>query len=464
MARKVKHAIICLVFVLTCWQGASAQDAATSSAAQSLVYQPGTLALAEGQKVGDSNLNLIMQTDGNLVVYAKGHAVWASNTVGKCPGCVASYQGDGNLVLYDNNKRPVWALNSVGSKGLFIRNTAPQVSVFAVPPRPVEVVTADGKMVCNSDAFSQFADDPDLFVGRVFHYADGQQVVGTASECGQPKRPWEGESLALFRMDWEADRLVLAETIFRAPQQLPSGGQIHSAYDPYLARINGKNWLAFECFGLHSTVNACVAPLLPNHRVDVSRLTVPVLGRWGVDSASVPKFLLFKGRIYLSWIVVAASGITTRGMEVTIDASGRLWGAQSVGRSVATDDSRLTHLLGAPNPQDPTANRTLEVMDVRPVGGNQIEALVAVGGGTCTSPGRHEPGCYRLMKSLASDPLGENAFGHVLPTDTLPINPEEYSRYFLKPDGTRIIMGMFLPGAAFSGKTVPTGFWQFPAE
>jgi hypothetical protein len=105
-------------------------------------------------------------------------------------------------------------------------------------------------------------------------------------------------------------------------------------------------------------------------------------------------------------------------------------------------------------------------MDLRVVGRKQIEALVAVGGGTCTSPGGHEAGCYRLMKSLTSHPLGENTFGRKLqPILGLPVNPEEYSRYFFEPDGTPIIMGAFVrPQVTFQGKTVPPGFWRFPAE
>jgi hypothetical protein len=48
----------------------------------------------------DGRFKLIMQTDGNLVLYMGARALWASNTVG-CGGCV-SMQGDGNLVVYDS--------------------------------------------------------------------------------------------------------------------------------------------------------------------------------------------------------------------------------------------------------------------------------------------------------------------------------------------------------------------------
>lgn len=50
---------------------------------------------------------LIMQKDGNLVVYVNDSARWASNTVG-C-GSKAVMQSDGNLVVYSQNGRACWA-------------------------------------------------------------------------------------------------------------------------------------------------------------------------------------------------------------------------------------------------------------------------------------------------------------------------------------------------------------------
>ena len=57
---------------------------------------------------------LIMQTDGNLVLYdANDHAVWASNTQnrGKAPHRLVM-QSDGNLVIYDKQYKATWASNT----------------------------------------------------------------------------------------------------------------------------------------------------------------------------------------------------------------------------------------------------------------------------------------------------------------------------------------------------------------
>jgi hypothetical protein len=59
--------------------------------------------------------NLIMQSDGNLVLYDYFAAIWASNTVGR--GHHAVFQTDGNLVVYAANGTPVWASNTCCRSG-----------------------------------------------------------------------------------------------------------------------------------------------------------------------------------------------------------------------------------------------------------------------------------------------------------------------------------------------------------
>ena len=50
----------------------------------------------------------IIQSDGNLVVYADGDKpVWASDTGGS-PGATLAVQDDGNVCLYHQG-RPIWA-------------------------------------------------------------------------------------------------------------------------------------------------------------------------------------------------------------------------------------------------------------------------------------------------------------------------------------------------------------------
>ena len=64
---------------------------------------------------------LVMQTDGNLVLYrlSDSKALWASNTQGS--GAVqAIMQTDGNFVVYTAAMKAVWASGTNGSAATFL--------------------------------------------------------------------------------------------------------------------------------------------------------------------------------------------------------------------------------------------------------------------------------------------------------------------------------------------------------
>jgi hypothetical protein len=72
--------------------------------------------------IPDNNTTtLIMQGDGNLVLYRNDNkvALWSSNTWGK-PVTSAIMQGDGNFVCYDNNGVAYWATGTWGHPGSYI--------------------------------------------------------------------------------------------------------------------------------------------------------------------------------------------------------------------------------------------------------------------------------------------------------------------------------------------------------
>jgi hypothetical protein len=75
-----------------------------------VLYQGGTPLWSTGTH-GRSTGNLVMQGDGNLVLYTPGGAaVWSSGTHGH-PGAWLGVQGDGNVVVYSGT-RPLWATNT----------------------------------------------------------------------------------------------------------------------------------------------------------------------------------------------------------------------------------------------------------------------------------------------------------------------------------------------------------------
>ncbi|HVU59754.1 MAG TPA: CHAP domain-containing protein [Candidatus Saccharimonadales bacterium] len=57
---------------------------------------------------------LMMQTDGNLVEYNNGQALWGAGTSGH-PGAYLAAQGDGNIVIYDANGNALWGDGTNGT-------------------------------------------------------------------------------------------------------------------------------------------------------------------------------------------------------------------------------------------------------------------------------------------------------------------------------------------------------------
>ncbi len=63
---------------------------------------------------GERTNVVIMQGDGNLVLYSNGVATWSSRTHGN-PGASATIQDDGNLVVYSSAGRALWASRTLCS-------------------------------------------------------------------------------------------------------------------------------------------------------------------------------------------------------------------------------------------------------------------------------------------------------------------------------------------------------------
>ncbi|MFD7553344.1 FG-GAP-like repeat-containing protein [Streptomyces sp. NPDC059835] len=100
------------------WQGKPSTDGTTvSSFSGSFEIDgvpgariPAGTTLTSGQEFPSGNSKLVMQADGNLVLYTKDRKpIWATNT-DKNPGAVARMQSDGNFVVYKaDGKTPVWS-------------------------------------------------------------------------------------------------------------------------------------------------------------------------------------------------------------------------------------------------------------------------------------------------------------------------------------------------------------------
>jgi hypothetical protein len=85
------------------------------------VLNPGEELLQnESLTSSDGRFTLIMQGDGNLVIYYYNTPLWASNTCCNANINRCAMQGDGNLVLYDVFWNAHWASNTSGYPGGYL--------------------------------------------------------------------------------------------------------------------------------------------------------------------------------------------------------------------------------------------------------------------------------------------------------------------------------------------------------
>jgi alpha-tubulin suppressor-like RCC1 family protein len=88
---------------------------------------------------------LIMQNDGNLVVYSPSRALWNSRTQGRAPEFF-TLQNDGNLVLYGKNIRAYWTSNSQGKGGkTLVMQDDGNLVLYTAQNRPVWNSGTNGK-------------------------------------------------------------------------------------------------------------------------------------------------------------------------------------------------------------------------------------------------------------------------------------------------------------------------------
>jgi hypothetical protein len=100
-----------------------------------VVYDADGRPLWDSVTEGHPGAFAVMQGDGNFVVYdSAGHALWDSQTNGHA-GAFAVMQGDGNLVVYDSTGHPLWDTTTNG-KGAGGSQAPPAPAPATCPPPP----------------------------------------------------------------------------------------------------------------------------------------------------------------------------------------------------------------------------------------------------------------------------------------------------------------------------------------
>ena len=110
----------------------------TGPPAQGDVIRPGEV-LNPGQSISSRSgrYRFVYQSDGNLVLYDGNAALWASHTRGRPLGVVIM-QGDGNLVIYTRGGKPIWQSNTWRDAGsrLVVQDDG-NVVIYRPDGRPV---------------------------------------------------------------------------------------------------------------------------------------------------------------------------------------------------------------------------------------------------------------------------------------------------------------------------------------
>lgn len=95
-----------------------------------ILFDAGSLRLSQNQSVRNRDVQLVMQSDGNLVLYSNaGKALWSVIAYAMGGPYVAKFQSDGNLVISnDLTGRPLNSSRTVGSRQLLLRLASPSAS------------------------------------------------------------------------------------------------------------------------------------------------------------------------------------------------------------------------------------------------------------------------------------------------------------------------------------------------
>jgi hypothetical protein len=193
-------------------------------------------------------VTLVMQGDGNLVVYRfDGRALWASNTW-NTPVNHAVMQGDGNLVCYDAAGKPYWSSNTWNNPG----------------------------------AYAVLGDDGNLVV-----YDTGNNALWSSStSAGTPQNPnCQSERAAGAQVEtiqnqpftnWPQNIHFTAPLYFKPRSRSEiSNAILQAEAQEHHVRAVGSSWSFSDavCPSDSTSVPPTVTPLQPGAMIDISQLT-----------------------------------------------------------------------------------------------------------------------------------------------------------------------------------------------
>ncbi|MFJ5984520.1 CHAP domain-containing protein [Lentzea sp. NPDC092896] len=149
-----------------------------SLAADQRIYPNQYLTSSDGRFV------LILQGDGNLVLYGAGfRALWSSGTAGRSVHSVVM-QGDGNLVLYGTGSRgALWASHTSGrGNSTLLLQTDGNAVLYSAAGASWSTGTAGASAGLTPKGTDRLSADERLYSGQYLRSADGRYYVALQSD------------------------------------------------------------------------------------------------------------------------------------------------------------------------------------------------------------------------------------------------------------------------------------------
>ncbi len=203
--------------------------------------------LAPGTVISSDNARLIMQADGNLVLYQSdtGLAAWSSGTAGH-PGAHATMQTDGNFVVADAAGTTLWSTNTAGHPGTF--GAVRDAGNFFLWDAATSTVTFDSKgwraplSVRTTTYTYDAAGHPTTVVGKdtsAFTYdADGNRVTTKTNGALSRTLTWDiNNSLPQIATETNATGALIGDYTYN------SLGQPQSQHNPGGTYYHHHDWL-----------------------------------------------------------------------------------------------------------------------------------------------------------------------------------------------------------------------------
>lgn len=226
-------------------------------------------ALWSSNTCGQPVTHAIMQADGNFVCYdANGHAHWATGTNGN-PGAQLLIQDDGNLVVYGPRQIPLWASNTVQTWPPAVPVTHSPVTPGAAPvtnspPTPVPV-TVTTVTVTPGVAITGTPSNPSISLPPITPPPSGIALVGARG--------------SIFNSNSFDINIVNLERAIRQQTGLTDNNQLRAAIYAKLVKIAGTSNRTPD----EQAVADWLAQQVKNTRVEAARLALAEYDKWNSD-------------------------------------------------------------------------------------------------------------------------------------------------------------------------------------